>query len=853
MEPQPLPIRGEDFALSPAEPGGLLIHFRGMRLGRLNYGFQNATTKRPMPLQLEEAQAAPGDSSAFRATVAAKGQAPALELSGTVQTVDGPGLQLSYQVERAATKAQAISGGFEFDLDVQQALPALHAEKVRLRKDQRGFTVEFARGVELQIVLSESATLKVEEKNALSLQAELPATAFSRRNHPLQLRVVLPKGGKLRPDFGQRLGGAPAGYSASPLRGEGSPVDLTFLNTADRPAGKHGPVEVAGDALRFADGTSARFWGVNVVANALFRTPHAEVERTARRLAAFGFNLVRIHHHDSDWVNPNVFVDHAPDTQTLNGAALAELDYWIHCLRNEGLYVWLDLEVGRVLRKGDQVPGFDELGSQEHRVKAANFVNPRIEALMQSFAAAYLDHQNPHTGLRYREDPALAAVLVSNENDLVKHGLGLTQAEHYPYHNQRFVKLAKAFAKAQRLPDKEVLQPWAGGPGALLMGALEQSFNERALRHLRGLGLRAPVAVGNYWGWNSFDALPSLAVGDLIDVHSYGAEGELSQDPRYAANFVQWMGGAALVGKPVTVTEWNTPIPTRDRQSHPLFVAGHAALQGWDALMIYAYNQGVGFKWADPWSVGNDPALMATMPHAALILRRGDVAPARRRYVLELSHRDLYTPGKRLRPIDLRALRTLLPQSRVEVRLPDVPALDYHPPEASSDAERVSNLQRSFIDPTADTVTSDTGELTWRLGSSPQYRIDSERTQALTGFIGGRREALSVLQVELEDPYGTVAVSSLDDAPLSKSRHILLSIVGQAPVNPDPKRKPSDVFLVQPLRGRIGLRSSHRTLTLSPLTAEGKTGPAVQSVRQGDVHWFDLPEPPTTLHYLLRP
>ncbi len=78
-----------------------------------------------------------------------------------------------------------------------------------------------------------------------------------------------------------------------------SPVDLSFLNAPEKPAGKRGFLKADGERLVFADGTPARFWGTNLTAWALFGTDRENVKQQARRLSELGFNLVRLHHHDS--------------------------------------------------------------------------------------------------------------------------------------------------------------------------------------------------------------------------------------------------------------------------------------------------------------------------------------------------------------------------------------------------------------------------------------------------------------------------------------------------------------------------------------------------------------------------
>ncbi|MFX4967362.1 hypothetical protein ABTB98_19805, partial [Acinetobacter baumannii] len=66
---------------------------------------------------------------------------------------------------------------------------------------------------------------------------------------------------------------------------------------------------------------------------------------------------------------------------------------------------------------------------------------------------------------------------------------------------------------------------------------------------------------------------------------------ELEKNPVYGANLVHWIAAAQVIGKPLSVTEWNvSPFPTPDRHSTPLYVAASADLQGWDALMQFAYT-----------------------------------------------------------------------------------------------------------------------------------------------------------------------------------------------------------------------------------------------------------------------
>ena len=52
-------------------------------------------------------------------------------------------------------------------------------------------------------------------------------------------------------------------YIPQPAYPEKMPVDISFVFDKEKPAGKHGFLQVAGEEFRFADGTPAHFWGVN--------------------------------------------------------------------------------------------------------------------------------------------------------------------------------------------------------------------------------------------------------------------------------------------------------------------------------------------------------------------------------------------------------------------------------------------------------------------------------------------------------------------------------------------------------------------------------------------------------------
>jgi hypothetical protein len=586
-----------------------------------------------------------------------------------------------------------------------------------------------------------------------------------------------------------------------------SPVDLSFLNDPERPAGRHGFVKARADKLVFADGTPARFWGTNLTSYALFGTSTDNVKKQAHRLSQLGFNLVRLHHHDSEWVDPNIFGgQQAPDTRSLDAAMLDKLDWWINCLKAEGIYVWLDLEDGRRLKQLDEIDGFSEMkqGKSSAALKGYNYVNKSIQAAMKQFNEAYLNHQNRYTGLRYKEDPAIAAVLITNENDLTNHfGNALLPDKGVPRHDAIYMRLSEEFADKHSFPADKVWRAWEAGPSKLFLNDLEHRFDVDMIAQLRTLGVMSPVVPTSMWGMNPLSSLPALTAGDIIDVHSYGGVGELERNPLYGANLVSWLAAAQVVAKPLSVTEWGLDAHgdlATDRQDIPLYVAASAAMQGWDALMFFAYSQEAFSKGAGTPSVYhayNDPAMMASLPAAALLYRQGHVREASTTYIFAPNEQTLFYRSES--PDNSAALRTAAERGKLLIAMPRVPALPWLANSAiPAGAKIIRDAQQAQIPAASTQAVSDSGELrrNWAEGV---FAIDTARTQAVMGWIGGKTISLTDVEADVTTRNAVIAVQSLDGDPLRQSQHIMISVAARS----TPKSDKLLPFYSEPVEGRL--------------------------------------------------
>ena len=357
----------------------------------------------------------------------------------------------------------------------------------------------------------------------------------------------------------------------------------------------------------------------------------------------------------------------------------------------------------------------------------------------------------------------------------------------------------------------------------------------------------------NYWGGCALFSLPSLTDGDIIDVHSYGKAEELSKNPRYEGNFVAEIGAAAVHDRPLSITEWNVLYPAADRFIGPLYIASIASLQGWDMPMLFNYSQGPlkapgKQQWEQVFEKHTsfyDPAICGLMPAAAVAFRRGHISPARNNYCLMLSREQLF--DQELRPRSAAALRTLVEQSRLTIGLPSVKELPWlKPTETPGDATVVTDPNHDFIPPGQWFVRSDTGELirNWKHGIQT---IDTPKTQAASGWIGGKTLKLGDVKIQIDTRKAVVALTSIDDQPLSGSRHILITAMARAEgITPD--HLP---FLTEPVVGTITVSTRTSGLRLTALSASGMAqeqlsppsspeGLVIQLPTRKGTHWYVL-------------
>jgi len=158
-----------------------------------------------------------------------------------------------------------------------------------------------------------------------------------------------------------------------------------------------------------------RFWGSNIVSDAAF-PEKTLASAIAGRLRKMGFNLIRMHHIDNPWSDGSLF-DQWDNTRNINPVTLDKLEYLIYHLKNNGIYINMNLNVSRTFKNDDGVENADSLVDF---AKGITIFDPVLIALQKEYASKLLTHVNPYTNKSLADDPIMAMVEVINENSLYR-------------------------------------------------------------------------------------------------------------------------------------------------------------------------------------------------------------------------------------------------------------------------------------------------------------------------------------------------------------------------------------------------------------------------------------------------
>jgi hypothetical protein len=565
----------------------------------------------------------------------------------------------------------------------------------------------------------------------------------------------------------------------------GSIMDFSFLNHA--PAGKFGRVIVnkAGHfAFTGAPETNVRFYGGNLCFSANSQDKKA-CEYLAENVARMGYNTIRFHHFDCGIAGRNIKND------PLDSNEHDKLDYLFFCLKQKGIYITIDLYSIRAIGAG-LIP--EAPGEVTQDLKALIPVSESAFANWQAYTRKLLTHVNPYTKLAWKDDPALFAICVDNEDNLT------FWWDEWPYVQQLYNKKFNEW-----LSRKKMLSSDANNRSAAFnefLTELQLTAYKRCRDFIRSLGCRALLSDVNFLNDALTQAVrPHL---DYVDNHMYFAvPGPIHRheslparnfqannlDSSYRASLARGMFHSRVFGKPYMITEFNMAFPNRYRGESGLIMGAYGALQNWDGLYRFAYShtagntQGVG---ATIWmELTQDPINMISERIGILLFRRGDISPAGKAVALTLTapemlkyngdplYDDFTDLGlcRRIGQWDFENPGAVKPEPLLAaVGFANTSPVQGVPYRRLTKSNVKSLLQQG--QPSSGWITSDTGQIALdpKIG---QMTVVTDKTEC---FALGKKKTLvgKIVTVQNHGDFSVVCVTGMDDKPLSASRHLLV-------------------------------------------------------------------------------
>ena len=640
-------------------------------------------------------------------------------------------------------------------------------------------------------------------------------------------------------------------YIPYPFFHDDAPVDISFVFADEKPAGKHGFLKVQGRSFVFEDGTPVKFWGTNFNGAGCF--PDREYAKAlAKRLAKLGMNLVRFHQLDSQWHTPNIFAFTKGKRVTdghLDPESMDRLDYLIACLKEEGVYCYMDMFTYRKFRAEEGVANSAAL---KDAAKPYCVYNDRLIELQKELCEELWTHKNPYTGLAYCDDPVFVLAEIVNEADLFYPSQKIADE---PYRSEFLAKLDVWLTEQGDSRTSAEFDPLDLEDPTLIefKTVLQEAYYKDMMAFMRKCGVKIPI-TGTNWACGPRNSKTQL-VTDYQDCHVYfydwkwGEFEKRCQNLAITQRYESFLTPNLLMSapdRPTYVSEWDMPWPNEFRAESPIYAAAYGMLQDWSGYAIHTYSYSARLERMNmlgkeisaekignvPYRQGifsawNDPAKFGLFYHASLITRRGDVAKSKAM--------DVFHPVSET-TFDWETGHGLVERSGA--------ASDFIPGENPAPYAN-------------EEVLSDTGEL--YINRKKNYgTVDTPMTKCAYGFLlkNGKLD-LSGVSVDCKTDFAVVAMSSLTKEDICHSDNILLTAVGRAK-NTDSKFE-GDLMLdigkppvlIEAIEAEISIETPVTGLSIWAISAEGFYIGTVPATYENGKLTFTIGKEAQSMYYLI--
>lgn len=209
----------------------------------------------------------------------------------------------------------------------------------------------------------------------------------------------------------------PVNFSLDPYK----KLDSAFIPTAHAAgmAGADGRISVKDGHFAYADGSRARFFGTIILGEACF-PDSAQAVQLAEKLRSLGYNIVRLKQFDYSYSNGQSILQNSStgSSNGLDSAQIRKFDWLVYQLKKNGIYLSMCLHSTRQARRNDGVARWDTLPSNGIIV---NYIDPAMQQQYKQFVSLLLNHFNPFTRTRYKDEPAIAWFDLDEGNSMIAH------------------------------------------------------------------------------------------------------------------------------------------------------------------------------------------------------------------------------------------------------------------------------------------------------------------------------------------------------------------------------------------------------------------------------------------------
>lgn len=612
----------------------------------------------------------------------------------------------------------------------------------------------------------------------------------------------------------------------------GTALDASYL--LDAPAGKHGYISKNGEKMYFEDGAEARFWAVNVSGDSIFDTSRTGLENLAARIAALGYNCVRLHHLDAFFNAPtNIFGGHGYGGNRkevkLDSWRMDKLCYFMNELKKRGIYWMLDQTVSRYEMEEDN---FDPNYKSDMGVKRVAYFDAQAQENRMRYSEMLMTWKNQYTGMTIGEDPSLVLIDLENEN---QPSWMFSFAAQYDYYKRELRTLLVDWLRKEYGTDEAVIKAWSDNTGkkALLDGeSIEKGYMEiaaistknytsarcddlirfaydlvidysnRYTKRLRDIGVKALIVPLTNYGSNAPANIYAQAVaGDFGDNHQYwaGFSSSLFTTGATASSVASSMSNnnlgvlgvlanSKVYGMPYIISEWNIGTVSAIASEANMLMASYSLMQGWNPFCFAMHTDKfqIDFNYPDEVKkvesglVYEDKNVMTNNLAVDCDPVKMGTLPA----ASMLFHRhDVKEADKgyydRYGDNDYyNASAYQLPSDAGYAMIGKTSAMydvkEYDESKIDNDVLYLSKKAKKDKTP----FVSVTGEMSTDL-QNQIFKVNTERSQSAIGYISGTVQELDDVKFETDNKFSSCTLTSLSkDEPIYSCDRLLLTVAG---------------------------------------------------------------------------